>query len=46
MIDDIYFNEETEDMTPEQEEQDNLEAQLETENIAPSVKLDYTLKTC
>lgn len=46
MIDDIYFENEAEDMTPEQEERDNLEAQLETENIAPSVKLDYTLKTC
>lgn len=34
------------DEAPEQEEQDNLEAQLETENIVPPLKLDYTLKTC
>lgn len=34
------------EVAPEQEEQDNLEAQLEQEEIVQTIKLDYTLKSC
>lgn len=34
-----------EELAPEQEDE-NIEEKLETENIQPSIKLDYKLKTC